>query len=176
MSAPRRTCTLLAGIRIQRGAREDWDRLAPLHYRSHHAGAVSDIFRMVHKPTRNEKGEGQRDEGTKGRRRLARGLPGSPPRLRGARRETRNERRVSVRSAAPRPCSPSRASGSNEGRPEPFDHAHGPEPVEGQGRRAEGGNRKETANAQHGTLNVQRSKEGHARGGMGYNRRRAADG
>ena len=39
--------------------------------------------------------------------------------------------------AAPRPCSPSRASGSNEGRPEPFDHAHGPEPVEGQGRRAD---------------------------------------
>ncbi|MCX5648235.1 MAG: hypothetical protein NTX40_03925 [Planctomycetota bacterium] len=47
--APARTCTLLAGIRIQRGAREDWDRLAPLHYRSHHAGAVSDIFRMVHR-------------------------------------------------------------------------------------------------------------------------------
>jgi GNAT superfamily N-acetyltransferase len=46
---PARTCTLLAGIRIQRGAREDWDRLAPLHYRSHHAGAVSDIFRMVHR-------------------------------------------------------------------------------------------------------------------------------
>jgi len=46
---PARTCTLLAGIRIQRGAREDWDRLAPLHYRSHHAGAVSDIFRLVHR-------------------------------------------------------------------------------------------------------------------------------
>jgi len=46
---PARTCTLLADIRIQRGAREDWDRLAPLHYRSHHAGAVSDIFRMVHR-------------------------------------------------------------------------------------------------------------------------------
>jgi len=110
---PARTCTLLAGIRIERGAREDWDRLAPLHYRSHHAGAISDIFRMVHKPTRNEKGEGQRDEGTQGRRRLARGLPGSPPRLRGARRKTRN--------AAPRPCS---------GRPE-------------KGRRAERGTRNE---------------------------------
>jgi len=47
--APARTCTLLAGIRIQRGAREDWDRLAPLHYRSHHAGAVTDIFRVVHR-------------------------------------------------------------------------------------------------------------------------------
>jgi GNAT superfamily N-acetyltransferase len=44
-----RRCTLLAGIRIERGAREDWDRLAPLHYRSHHAGAVSDIFRMVYR-------------------------------------------------------------------------------------------------------------------------------
>ena len=83
-----RRCTLLAGIRIERGTREDWDRLAPLHYRSHHAGAVTDIFRMVYKATRNAKGEGQRDEGTKGRRRLARGLPGSPPRLRGARLET----------------------------------------------------------------------------------------
>ena len=49
----RRRCTLLAGIHIQRGAREDWDRLAPLHYRSHHAGAVSAIFRMVYKPMRN---------------------------------------------------------------------------------------------------------------------------
>ena len=76
---PARTCTLLAGIRIQRGAREDWDRLAPLHYRSHHAGAVSDIFRMVHKPTRN------------------------------AERGTRNERRVSVRSAAGHGTSRTRA-------------------------------------------------------------------
>jgi GNAT superfamily N-acetyltransferase len=71
-----RRCTLLAGIRIQRGAREDWDRLAPLHYRSHHAGAVSDIFRMVHKPTRNAHASRRRGE-----------------------RGTRNERRVSVRSA-----------------------------------------------------------------------------
>jgi hypothetical protein len=59
MSAPRRTCTLLAGIRIQRGAREDWDRLAPLHYRSHHAGAVSDIFRLVYRPGA---GEGDRPQ------------------------------------------------------------------------------------------------------------------
>jgi GNAT superfamily N-acetyltransferase len=43
-----RRCTLLAGIRIERGAREDWTALAPLHYRSHRAGAVSDIFRMVY--------------------------------------------------------------------------------------------------------------------------------
>jgi len=50
----RRRCTLLAGIRIERGAREDWDRLAPLHYRSHHAGAVSDIFRMVYRPGAGE--------------------------------------------------------------------------------------------------------------------------
>ena len=50
----RRRCTLLAGIRIQRGVREDWDRLAPLHYRSHHAGAVSDIFRMVYRPGAGE--------------------------------------------------------------------------------------------------------------------------
>ncbi|MGB2797221.1 MAG: hypothetical protein WBD44_08200, partial [Phycisphaerae bacterium] len=62
-----RTCTLLAGIRIQRGAREDWDRLAPLHYRSHHAGAVSDIFRMVYRP-----GAGEGDRGQSGR------LPPSP--------------------------------------------------------------------------------------------------
>ena len=77
-----RRCTLLAGIRIERGAREDWDRLAPLHYRSHHAGAVSDIFRMVHKPTRNALRE-----------------PQGPEQGRRAERGTRNERRVSVRSA-----------------------------------------------------------------------------
>jgi len=43
-----RRCTLLDDVRVERGTREDWDRLAPLHYRSHHAGAVSDIFRMVY--------------------------------------------------------------------------------------------------------------------------------
>ncbi|MCX5673818.1 MAG: hypothetical protein NTX87_02320 [Planctomycetota bacterium] len=42
-----RPCSLLAGIRIERGARQDWLALAPLHYRSHHAGAVTDIFRLV---------------------------------------------------------------------------------------------------------------------------------
>jgi hypothetical protein len=64
-----RRCTLLAGIRIERGTRADWEALASLHYRSHAAGAVSDVFRMVHEATRN------------------------------AERGMRNERRVSVRSA-----------------------------------------------------------------------------
>jgi len=40
-------CTLLRGIRIERGERADWLALAPLHYRSHHAGAVTDIFKAV---------------------------------------------------------------------------------------------------------------------------------
>ena len=44
----RRPCSLLAGIRIERGSRQDWLALAPLHYRSHHAGAVTDVFRMVY--------------------------------------------------------------------------------------------------------------------------------
>jgi len=52
MSEPRppanRPCTLLAGVRIERAARQDWLALAPLHYRSHAAGAVTDIFRMVY--------------------------------------------------------------------------------------------------------------------------------
>jgi len=41
------TCSLLAGIMIERGTAADWRRLAPLHYRSHHAGAITDVFRMV---------------------------------------------------------------------------------------------------------------------------------
>jgi len=41
-------CTLLAGIRIERGTVADWRRLAPLHYRSHHAGAITDVFRAVY--------------------------------------------------------------------------------------------------------------------------------
>jgi len=75
-----RRCTLLAGIRIQRGAREDWDRLAPLHYRSHHAGAVSDIFRMVYRP-----GAGEGDRPQSGRlagSRLDRRESFEPPALR----------------------------------------------------------------------------------------------
>jgi len=43
-----RTCTLLAGIRVERGTRDDWLALSALHYRSHHAGAVTDIFRMTY--------------------------------------------------------------------------------------------------------------------------------
>jgi len=57
-----RRCTLLAGIRIERGTRADWEALASLHYRSHAAGAVSDIFRMVHKQTRDKGTQGQRGE------------------------------------------------------------------------------------------------------------------
>jgi GNAT superfamily N-acetyltransferase len=41
-------CSLLRGIRIERGTRDDWLALAPLHYRSHHAGAVTDVFRMTY--------------------------------------------------------------------------------------------------------------------------------
>jgi GNAT superfamily N-acetyltransferase len=44
---PQRSCSLLAGVGIERGTREDWLALAPLHYRSHHAGAVTDIFKAV---------------------------------------------------------------------------------------------------------------------------------
>jgi len=50
MTPPRtkRQCTLLAGIRVERGTPADWRALAPLHYRSHHAGAVTDVFRVVY--------------------------------------------------------------------------------------------------------------------------------
>ncbi len=51
---PERTCTLLAGIRIERGSMADWHALASLHYRSHHAGAVTDVFRMVYAPKRDD--------------------------------------------------------------------------------------------------------------------------
>ena len=43
-----RTCSLLAGLRIERAERADWLALAPLHYRSHAAGAVTDLFRMTY--------------------------------------------------------------------------------------------------------------------------------
>ena len=43
-----RTCSLLRGIRVERATRDDWLALAPLHYRSHHAGAITDVFRMVY--------------------------------------------------------------------------------------------------------------------------------
>jgi hypothetical protein len=41
-------CTLLRGVHIERGDRADWLALAPLHYRSHNAGAVTNVFRMVY--------------------------------------------------------------------------------------------------------------------------------
>ena len=44
----RRRCTLLAGVCVERGTIADWRALAPLHYRSHHAGAVTDVFRAVY--------------------------------------------------------------------------------------------------------------------------------
>jgi GNAT superfamily N-acetyltransferase len=43
-----KTCSLLRGIRIERGTRDDWLALAPLHYRSHHAGAITDVFRIAY--------------------------------------------------------------------------------------------------------------------------------
>jgi len=55
---PQRRCTLLAGIRVERGAMADWRALAPLHYRSHHAGAITDVFRMVYDPSRPRKRPG----------------------------------------------------------------------------------------------------------------------
>jgi len=45
---PAKPCTLLAGVRIERGTRPDWLALAPFHYRSHEAGAVTDVFRMMY--------------------------------------------------------------------------------------------------------------------------------
>lgn len=50
------TCSLLAGIGIERGTAADWRRLAPLHYRSHHAGAITDVFRMVWRDPRGAGG------------------------------------------------------------------------------------------------------------------------
>jgi len=49
-SPPARACTLLARIRIEPGTTADWHALAPLHYRSHHAGAVTNVFRLVYAP------------------------------------------------------------------------------------------------------------------------------
>jgi GNAT superfamily N-acetyltransferase len=46
MTTPR-PCTLLAGIAVEAGTPDDWTALAPLHYRSHAAGAVTGIWRMV---------------------------------------------------------------------------------------------------------------------------------
>jgi len=49
-------CSLLAGIGIARGTAADWRRLAPLHYRSHRAGAITDVFRMVWRGPRGASG------------------------------------------------------------------------------------------------------------------------
>jgi len=54
----RRECTLLRGLAIERGALGDWGRLAPLHYRSHRAGAVTDVFRAVWRPPPGHRPEG----------------------------------------------------------------------------------------------------------------------
>jgi GNAT superfamily N-acetyltransferase len=66
-------CSLLRNIRIERGERADWLALAPLHYRSHNAGAVTDIFRMVWQNECRVKSaecrvKKKRDEGTQGQR------------------------------------------------------------------------------------------------------------
>ena len=64
---PTRTCTLTAGVRVETGAMADWHALAPLHYRSHHAGAVTDVFRMVYAPSPDpERTGGQAASGTRG--------------------------------------------------------------------------------------------------------------
>ncbi len=55
---PHRRCTLLAGIRVERGTMADWQALAALHYRSHHAGVIADVFRMVYDPSRPRKRPG----------------------------------------------------------------------------------------------------------------------
>lgn len=44
---PRR-CTLLDGVRTERGTRQDWPAMAPLHYRGHRPTAMTDVFRMVY--------------------------------------------------------------------------------------------------------------------------------
>ncbi len=52
----RRPCTLTEEVRIERGTRAAWRALAPLHYRGHGAGAITDVFAMRHgaggRPTR----------------------------------------------------------------------------------------------------------------------------
>ncbi len=68
---PQRRCTLLAGIRVERGAMADWRAMAPLHYRSHHAGAITDVFRMVYDPV-GEQGQ----DGSKVPRSFRSGLDG----------------------------------------------------------------------------------------------------
>ena len=45
-----RSCSLLRHIRLQRGGVQDWRQLSQFHYRSHHAGAVSDVFVLRYEP------------------------------------------------------------------------------------------------------------------------------
>jgi len=47
-SPPVRASTLQAAVRTEPGTMADWHALAPLHYRSHHAGAVTNVFRMTY--------------------------------------------------------------------------------------------------------------------------------
>ena len=79
-----KSCTLLAGLRVERGNAGDWRRLAPLHYRSHHAGAIVAVFKMIWRGPQNEcgmrsaecgvnNGQAQRLEGTEARRESSNG-------------------------------------------------------------------------------------------------------
>ena len=63
---PERTCTLHAHLHVEPGTMADWHAMAPLHYRSHHAGAVTDVFRVVHAPGRE--GDPSRDRKIAGTR------------------------------------------------------------------------------------------------------------
>ena len=72
---PGRRCTLLAGIRVERGTMADWQALAALHYRSHHAGVIADVFRMVYDPARG-KGHGHSDVPRSSRSGLGEARPG----------------------------------------------------------------------------------------------------
>ena len=48
-----RPCSLLRGLRVERGGPADWSALAPFHYRGHRAGAVTDYFRMIYSDPRS---------------------------------------------------------------------------------------------------------------------------
>jgi GNAT superfamily N-acetyltransferase len=80
-SPPTRTCTLIPSVGIERGTMADWHALAPLHYRSRHAGAVTDVFRMTYAPSRRaERTAGQAASGSRqppGQERSE--WPGTPP-------------------------------------------------------------------------------------------------
>jgi len=44
---PPRECSLLKQIRIEKGSKKDYNALASFHYRSHHVGAVRNVFRAI---------------------------------------------------------------------------------------------------------------------------------